>query len=82
MCLAIPGRIVEITREHGVAMGKVDFGGIRKRACLEHVPDAGVGDYVVVHVGFAVAKVDEVEARRVFALLAEMNALGELEEGA
>jgi hydrogenase expression/formation protein HypC len=79
MCLAVPGRIVEITIEEGLLFGKIDFGGIRKRVCLEYVQDAHVvGEYVLVHVGFALARIDEDEARRVFALLDEMNALTEL----
>ncbi len=79
MCLAIPGRLVETSREDDVAMGKVDFGGTRKRVCLEHVPDAKVGDYVLVHVGFALSRIDEAEARRVFDFLEQMKALEELE---
>jgi len=75
MCLAIPGRVVEILREDDVLMGKVDFGGVKKRACLEYVPDVSVGDYVLVHVGFALSRIDEAEANRVFALLAEMREL-------
>jgi len=79
MCLAIPGRLVETSREDGMAMGKVDFGGTRKSVCLEHVPDAQVGDYVLVHVGFALSRIDEAEAHRVFELLESMKALEELE---
>ena len=79
MCLAIPGRLVETSREDGVAMGKVDFGGTRKRVCLEHVPEAQPGDYVLVHVGFALSRIDEVEAHRVFEFLESMKALEELE---
>jgi hydrogenase expression/formation protein HypC len=79
MCLAIPGRVVDVDREDGVAMGKVDFGGTARRVCLEHVPDARPGDYVLVHVGFALSRIDEAEARRVFALLEELKQLGELE---
>jgi hydrogenase expression/formation protein HypC len=60
-------------------MGTVQFGGITKQACLEHVPEVRPGDYVVVHVGFALSRVDEAEARRIFDLLAEMKALEELE---
>jgi hydrogenase expression/formation protein HypC len=60
-------------------MGKVDFGGTRKRVCLEHVPDAKVGDYVLVHVGFALSRIDEAEARRVFDFLESMDGLEELE---
>ena len=78
MCLGIPGKVVETYREHDVLMGKVDFGGVCKRACLEHVPDVRVGDYVLVHVGFALSRLDEAEAGRVFALLEEMNQLDEL----
>lgn len=77
MCLAVPGKVVEIHDEHGLRMGKVDFGGVCKRVCLEHAPDARVDDYVLVHVGFALTKVDEAEAERVFALLAEMDQLEE-----
>jgi hydrogenase expression/formation protein HypC len=79
MCLGVPGRIVETFVEHGVRMGRVDFGGITKQACLEHVGDAGPGDYVLVHVGFALARLDEAEARRVFELLDGMRLLDELE---
>lgn len=77
MCLAVPGRIISAEGEGLDRTGRIDFGGILKEACLAYVPDAEVGDYVIVHVGFALSKVDEAEARRVFAYLAEM---GELEE--
>lgn len=80
MCLGIPGRIVETFREHGVLMGKVDFGGVAKRVCLEHVDDPKPGDYVLVHVGFALARIDEAEAHRVFEFLDNMEQLGELDE--
>ena len=79
MCLAIPGKVVETYHEHEVLMGKVDFGGVCKRVCLEHVPDVSLGDYVLVHVGFALEKIDETEARRVFEFLESMNQLDELE---
>jgi hydrogenase expression/formation protein HypC len=82
MCLAVPGRIVEVARDGDVLMAKVDFGGVRKRVCLEHVPDAAPGEWVIVHVGFALARIDEEEARRVFDLLGELDQLGELGEGA
>jgi hydrogenase expression/formation protein HypC len=59
-------------------MARIDFGGVSKRACLEHVPEARPGDYVLVHVGFALSRLDEAEARRVFALLDEMRQLDEL----
>jgi hydrogenase expression/formation protein HypC len=78
MCLAIPGKVVETFREHDVRMGKVDFGGILKRVCLEHVPEAGIDDYVLVHVGFALSRIDQTEAKRVFDFLGTMNQLDEL----
>jgi hydrogenase expression/formation protein HypC len=78
MCLGIPGKVVEIYREHDVLMGKVDFGGVGKRVCLEHVPGVRPGEYVLVHVGFALSTIDEVEAGRVFAFLDEMKQLDEL----
>jgi hydrogenase expression/formation protein HypC len=80
MCLGIPGRVVEIYREHDVLMGKIDFSGVCKRACLEHVPETRLGDYVLVHVGFALSRIDEDEAKRVFQILAEMNQLDDLKE--
>jgi hydrogenase expression/formation protein HypC len=78
MCLGIPGKVVETYREHDVQMGKVDFGGVFKRVCLEHTPEAQVGDYVVVHVGFALQRIDEIEAQKVFGFLEEMQQLEEL----
>jgi hydrogenase expression/formation protein HypC len=77
MCLAISGQVIDVAPEHSVAMGRVSFGGITRKVCLEHVPDAKVGDYVLVHVGFALSVLDEAEARRLFA---ELEALGQLEE--
>lgn len=79
MCLGIPGKVVSLEREQDVLMGKVDFSGVCKRVCLEHVPEVRLGEYVLVHVGFALARLDEAEALRVFALLEEMNQLDELE---
>ena len=79
MCLAVPGKVVETYDEHDVLMGRVDFGGVYKRVCLAHVPDARINDYVLVHVGFALSRIDEVEAKRVFAFLEGMNQLDELE---
>jgi len=78
MCLAIPGKVAETYRQDDLLMGKVDFGGVAKRVCLEHVPEVRVGDYVLVHVGFALSTIDEDEARRVFELLDGMNQLDEL----
>jgi hydrogenase expression/formation protein HypC len=73
MCLAVPGRVIDVTREHGVLMGRVDFGGVVRQACLEHVPETQKGDYVLVHVGFALSRIDEHEAARIFTLLAELG---------
>ncbi len=78
MCLGIPGKVVETYRENDVLMGKVDFSGVFKRVCLEHVPEVRPGEYVLVHVGFALSRIDEDEAGRVFAFLEEMKQLDEL----
>ncbi len=75
MCLGIPGKVVEVYREQDLLMGKVDFGGVCKRVCLETVPEIAVGDYALVHVGLAIARINEEEARRVFALLKDLGAL-------
>jgi hydrogenase expression/formation protein HypC len=79
MCLGIPGKVVAIFREHDLLMAKVDFGGVVKQACLETLPSVVVGDFVLIHVGFALARIDEAEARQVFAFLEGMNELGEIE---
>jgi len=79
MCLGIPGKVVETYVEHDVLMGRVEFGGIFKRVCLEHTPEVRVDDYVLVHVGFALSRIDEVEAKRVFEFLQGMNQLEDLE---
>ena len=82
MCLAIPGKITSVTGEDPVGrMGKVDFGGIQKEVSLAYVPEAQVGDYVIVHVGFALSRVDESEANAVFEYLRQMDELLELKEG-
>ena len=81
MCLAIPGRVLDVAEDDGTLAGGVDFGGVRRRVCLDHVPDVRPGDYVLVHVGFALARIDEAEARRVFELLAELGALDEIPPG-
>ena len=80
MCLGIPGKVMETYHEHDVLMGKVDFSGVRKSVCLAHVPEVQCGQYVLVHVGFALAQIDEDEAQRVFELLRELNQLDELVE--
>lgn len=73
MCLAVPGKIVEISDTSGVRMAQVDFGGIRRETCLEYLPEAIVGDYVVVHVGFAISRIDEAEAARTLEYLKELD---------
>jgi hydrogenase expression/formation protein HypC len=81
MCLAIPGRITSIGSGEALSrMGKVDFGGIRKDVNLAYVPEAKVGDYVIVHVGFAISRVDESEANEVFDYLRQMDELLELKD--
>jgi len=79
MCLAVPGRLVEIVDGGDIAfrVGKVDFGGIRKDINLAYVPEAEVGKYVLVHVGFAISVIDETEAKRVFEYLEQMGAVKE-----
>lgn len=81
MCLAIPGKISALHENFGVRMAKVDFGGITREACLSYLPDAQIGDYVLVHVGFAISKVDQEEAARTYQYLAEMDRLAELDDG-
>jgi hydrogenase expression/formation protein HypC len=77
MCLAIPGRVVEFHQTDGVRMSKVDFGGVTREACLAYLPEAEVGDFVLVHAGFAISRVNPEEAARTLRLLGEM---GELDE--
>ncbi len=81
MCLGIPGKITRIDPDAlGLNMGKVNFGGIVKEVCLAYVPEAEVGDYVIVHVGFAISRIDEEEAARVFEALEALGELSELED--
>ncbi len=75
MCLGIPGRVIEIRDDAGLPMGKVDFGGVRKEACLAYIPEVQLGDYVIVHVGFAISRVDEEEALKTLEILATMGDL-------
>jgi hydrogenase expression/formation protein HypC len=75
MCLGIPGKVVEVYDLDGARMGKVDFDGIVKEICLSFVPDAEVGDYTIVHVGFGITKVDEESAHETLALMKEMGVL-------
>ena len=79
MCLAIPGRVVETFDRQGLRMAKVQFGGIVRETCLQYVPEAGVGDYVLVHVGFALSTVDAEEAARTYHALEELGQLSELD---
>ncbi len=82
MCLAVPGKVIEITENpEGMRMGKANFGGIVKQICLEYTPEVVTGDYVLVHVGFALSKVDEDVAERTYKLLEEMKQLDELNNG-
>lgn len=78
MCLAVPGRVETVRDEDGTRMGRVNFGGVVKDVCLAYLPDLAVGDYVIVHVGFAISKIDEASARDTLRTFAE---LGLLEEG-
>ncbi|MBX9604561.1 MAG: HypC/HybG/HupF family hydrogenase formation chaperone [Bryobacteraceae bacterium] len=77
MCLAVPGRVEEIMQDGGVRMGKVNFGGIVKNVCLAYLPDLTVGDYTIVHVGFAISKIDEESAKRTLDTFQEMGLLEE-----
>jgi hydrogenase expression/formation protein HypC len=80
MCLAIPGKVIEVLEDHGgLRMARVDFVGTVRRVCLEHLPEAGLGDYVLVHVGFALSRVDPEEAERTYQFLAELGQLDELQ---
>lgn len=77
MCLAIPGKVVAIEEKEGIRTGRVQFGGITRQACLDFVPEVQEGDYVMVHVGFAISVVDQEEAERTYALLESMGVLEE-----
>jgi hydrogenase expression/formation protein HypC len=77
MCLGVPGKIVEIYETDGLRMGKIDFGGVQREACLEYVPEANVGDYTVIHVGFAISRLSEEEA---MASLEILQQIADLEE--
>lgn len=72
MCLGVPGKIIEIYESDGLKMGRIDFGGTQREACLAYVPDAAVGDYTVIHVGFAISRLSEDEANATLELLREM----------
>lgn len=79
MCLGVPGKVMEVQESPvGISMGKVSFGGVVKEVCLAYVPDVEPGEYVVVHVGFAISRIDEEEAREVFRFLESMDELDEI----
>ncbi len=81
MCLAIPGKVISIRGDDPLTrLGRIDFSGVVKEASLAYVPEVTIGDYVIVHVGFALSKVDEAEAHKVFEYLKQIGELGELEE--
>lgn len=77
MCLAVPGRVEEILEENGVRMGRVNFGGVLKNVCLAYLPELAVGDYTIVHVGFAISKIDEASAQQTLATFRELGLLEE-----
>lgn len=78
MCLAIPGLVEEIFETDGLKMAKVNFGGIKRAVCLQYTPEASLGSYVLVHVGFAISLIDEVEAGKTLRLMKEFNELDEV----
>ena len=81
MCLAVPGQVESIHEEHGTRMGRVNFGGVVKEICLAYLPDIAVGDYTIVHVGFAISRIDEASAQQTLRTFAEIGLLEEaLEE--
>ncbi|MER5810723.1 HypC/HybG/HupF family hydrogenase formation chaperone [Streptomyces sp. NPDC002033] len=77
MCLAVPGRVLEIGEKDGTRMATVDFGGVQKEVCLEYLPDLQVGEYAIVHVGFALQRLDEESARQTLELFAQLGMLQE-----
>jgi hydrogenase expression/formation protein HypC len=79
MCLAVPGKIVEIYEKQGLRMATVDFSGVTREACIEHIPEAEVGNYAIIHVGFAISLLSEEEAQESIDLLREILEAGELE---
>jgi len=77
MCLGVPGKIVEIYESNGLSMGKIDFGGVTREACLAYVPEAVIGDYTVIHVGFALHLISEQEATETLSLLQQIADMGD-----
>jgi hydrogenase expression/formation protein HypC len=77
MCLGIPGKVTELYESNGMKMGKVDFGGVVKEACMEYLPEIKVGEYTIIHVGFGISILDEKEAQETMELLKQVSAMGE-----
>jgi len=75
MCLGVPGKIVEIHEANGLSMGTIDFGGVTREVCLAYVPEAKIGDYAIIHVGFALNLLSEEEAQETLALLSQISAI-------
>ena len=80
MCLGVPGKILEIYEKEGLRMAQVDFSGVKREACIEHVPEADVGDYAIIHVGFAISLLSEEEAQDTLDLIREVLEAGEIED--
>lgn len=80
MCLAVPGKIIEIYEANNLQMGKIDFGGVTREACLAYVPEAKVGDYAIIHVGFVLNLIDEAEALETLRLFEEIDIAANLEQ--
>ncbi len=82
MCLGIPGKVIELYQANNMKMGKVDFGGVVKEACMEYLPEIQVGDYTIIHVGFGISRLDEKEAQETLEILQQMDMLAnELPDG-
>jgi hydrogenase expression/formation protein HypC len=81
MCLGVPGKVLEIREEHGTRMATVDFGGVTKNVCLAYLPEIELDDYVIVHAGFAITRLDEAAALETLQLFSDLGMLDELTEG-
>lgn len=77
MCLAVPGRVLSVAEQDGTTMAQVDFGGVRKQVCLAYIPDIVPGEYVIVHVGFAIQRLDEKSAQETLAMFEKLGILDE-----
>lgn len=80
MCLGVPGKIIDLYLKDGIRMGKIDFGGVLREACFETLPEATINDYAIIHVGFAISRLNEEDALETLRLLAEMDIAGESQE--